>query len=229
MKQRIAGSSFICYIDIKYDIDIRIHLLPYTKHLKCNEKYKKPIVVFLKVKLRFLLISTHLKILIQGNQWHIQKSLSYYKIIVTFGPLPWWSDCQCRAGLHGLPGKPSSVLAWSISGTGPGTPPHTLQLHSTHPDNWWTHTVRTNLHQVRSTVGLSHTMFSFLLILVIMLLSWLCLTCWFSVWGSYLVSRSRTCCLRLGIVVRASTIVQAACLAAWVAGVKRTCNKYTLS
>lgn len=44
--------------------------------------------------------------------------------------------------------------------------------------------------------------------------------------GSYLVSRSRTCCLRLGIVVSASTIVQAACLAAWVAGVKRTYNKY---
>lgn len=42
---------------------------------------------------------------------------------------------------------------------------------------------------------------------------------------SYLVSRSKTCCLRLGIVVRASTIVHAACLAAWVAGVNRTCNK----
>lgn len=47
----------------------------------------------------------------------------------------------------------------------------------------------------------------------------------FCLWGSYLVSRSRTCCLRLGIVVRASTMVQAACLAAWVAGVKRTYNK----
>ncbi len=41
----------------------------------------------------------------------------------------------------------------------------------------------------------------------------------------YLVRRSRTCCLRLGIVVRASTMVQAACLAAWVAGVKSTYEK----
>lgn len=41
--------------------------------------------------------------------------------------------------------------------------------------------------------------------------------------------RSSTCCLRLGIVVKASTMVQAACLAAWVAGVKRTCNKQNLS
>lgn len=48
----------------------------------------------------------------------------------------------------------------------------------------------------------------------------------FTVCVSYLVSRSKTCCLRLGIVVRASTIVQAACLAAWVAGVKRTCNRW---
>ena len=45
--------------------------------------------------------------------------------------------------------------------------------------------------------------------------------------GSYLVSRSRTCCLRLGMVVRASTMVHAACLAAWVAGVKSTYNTRT--
>lgn len=38
----------------------------------------------------------------------------------------------------------------------------------------------------------------------------------------YLVRRSRTCCLRLGMVVRASTIVHEACLAAWVAGVNST-------
>lgn len=38
----------------------------------------------------------------------------------------------------------------------------------------------------------------------------------------YLVRRSRTCCLRLGTVARASTMVQAACLAACVAGVKST-------
>lgn len=49
--------------------------------------------------------------------------------------------------------------------------------------------------------------------------------CKFYIGDSNLVSRSRTCCLRLGIVVRASTIVQAACLAAWVAGVNRTWDK----
>lgn len=40
----------------------------------------------------------------------------------------------------------------------------------------------------------------------------------------YLVRRSRTCCLRLGMVARASTMVQAACRAACVAGVKSTCG-----
>lgn len=38
----------------------------------------------------------------------------------------------------------------------------------------------------------------------------------------YLVRRSRTCCFLLGMVARASTMVQAACLAAWVAGVNST-------
>ena len=40
----------------------------------------------------------------------------------------------------------------------------------------------------------------------------------------YLVRRSRTCCLRLGMVASASTMVQAACRAACVAGVKSTCR-----
>lgn len=40
----------------------------------------------------------------------------------------------------------------------------------------------------------------------------------------YLVRRSRTCCLRLGMVARASTMVQAAWRAACVAGVKSTCG-----
>lgn len=43
----------------------------------------------------------------------------------------------------------------------------------------------------------------------------------------YLVRRSRTCCLRLGMVARASTMVQAACRAACVAGVKSTCGVWT--
>ena len=40
----------------------------------------------------------------------------------------------------------------------------------------------------------------------------------------YLVRRSRTCCLRLGMVASASTMVQAACRAACVAGVNSTCR-----
>lgn len=40
--------------------------------------------------------------------------------------------------------------------------------------------------------------------------------------AEYLVRRSRTCCFLLGMVAKASTMVQAACLAAWVAGVNST-------
>lgn len=43
--------------------------------------------------------------------------------------------------------------------------------------------------------------------------------------AEYLVRRSRTCCFLLGMVARASTMVQAACLAAWVAGVNSTWDR----
>lgn len=58
--------------------------------------------------------------------------------LLNFGALLWWSGYQCRAEPPVQRGKPSSVLVWSASGTDPGTPLHTLQLHLTHPDSWQT-------------------------------------------------------------------------------------------